>query len=434
MKYEKLNEALGMLPDALTETDAAVTTAPRRRIRGKILLAAALCAGILVMTAAAAVMRYLYAPGVGIVGAGEIQVYACYEEIFVGNARIDAAVLSRTGDFCHVALYVWRDEEVQQDPAQAMQGIPPAELDNVALIVNGREQIRRGASMSTHGFSSYRYEGVPFAEEMTLRDHAGNETVIRFTDVRESDYAQMRGFVLPGGGKLGVIPVTGTGNLFAAELREPISEKIAENAERTSAMAHLSAHCTDGTEGSVSGTVQFEDGSGCLQIAHKAYGKEVEALSLRGVSITHIFNPGWSDTPEVKFTIPAPGESVAVDLVIYDANGITCRVTEITREIGQGLTYKVDVESKHAHLTSFSVMAQAYVRMDVDYMNGQMHIQQENSPVILTNSAQGYDTRDVYITNLNTGETRVAEAGEEAYLSIQVMRYGIEGSGKVQVK
>ncbi len=432
MKYDKLNEALGMLPDALTETDAK--SAPRRRLSGRILIAAALCAAILTLTAAAAVMTYLYAPGVGIVGAGDVQVYACYEDIFVGNARIDAAVLARTGDFCNVALYVWRDEEVQQDPAQAMQGIPPAELDNVALIVNGREQIRRGASMSTQGFSSYRYEGVPFASEMTLRDHAGNETVIRFTDVRESDYAQMRGFRLSGGGTLGVIPVTGTGNLFASEMHEPISEAISEGAERTTATAHLSAHCTDGTEGSVSGTVHFEDGSGCLQIAHKAYGKEVESLSLRGVSIRHLFNPGWDDMPEVKFVLPAPGESVAVDLVIYDANGIVCRVTEITREIGVGLTYKYDIVSEHAHLQNLIAHAEAYVRMDVDYMNGQMHIQQKNAPVTICNSAQGYDTRDVYITDLNTGETRVAEAGEEAYLSIQFLLYGIEGSGTVKMK
>ena len=429
MKYEKLNEALGRLPDTIGDTETARPT--RRRITPRVMIAAALCAAFLMLTAAAAVVKYLYAPGVGIIGAGEVQVYACYEDIFVGNARIDAAVLSRTGDFCQVELYIWRDEEVEQDPAQSMQGIPPAELEGVSLIVNGEEQRRRGATMSTVGFSSYRYEGVPFAEEMTIRDHAGNETVIRFTDVRESDFASMRGFRLNGGGRLSVIPVTGTGNLFATEMREPISEKIAESAEHTSASAYLTVQCTDGTEGNVSGNVQFADSAGCLKISRKAYGKEVKSLSMGAVNVTHRFNPGWDEMPEVKFTIPAPGESVAADLVIYDANGITVRVTEITREIGVGLTYQYDITGRHAHLTNLTAAAEAYVRMDVDYMNGQMHIQNTNTPVTICNSAQGYTARDVYISDPNTGETRVAEAGEEAYLAIRYLHYGIEGSGTV---
>ena len=119
---------------------------------------------------------------------------------------------------------------------------------------------------------------------------------------------------------------------------------------------------------------------------------------------------------------------------LNDANGITVRVTEITREIGVGLTYKFDVKSEHGHLSNFSAHAEAYVRMDVDYMNGQMHIQNKNAPVTICNSAQGFTERDVYITNLNTGETRIAEAGEEAYLGIQILLYGMEADGKVKVE
>ena len=352
MKENKLVDAIGEIDVRFIEEAEAAVTETRRSSRPRVLLCAALIAAVLCIVGFTVAGRFYFAPGVGIIDADSLtapQVWACYDEITLGDAKIDAVVLSEGEEGYTLTVWIWRSEEVEQDPTQAMQGIPPKELSEFDVLIDGEVCRRGGAHLKTSGFSSYTYKNVPFTTSPTLRDSAGNTTTVALTAIDQTRYSYLRGIRIGEEAGMVLVPVSGTENVFVAELTDPRSVEIARGSRNTYAYGSFLVTCDDGTMARANGDIPIRGAktiqSPGIEITKSGYGRGVTAISPYWMNIFHTYDIHTEGHPRVTVTIPEKGSGYDCDEILLDAGGIVARLTRV--EYGEkGLQFTVETENK----------------------------------------------------------------------------------------
>lgn len=350
MKENKLADAIGGI-DARFIEEAEAAAPVSRRPRGRVLLIAALTAVLVCAVGFTVASRFYFAPGVGLIDGDSItapQVWACYDEISLGGAKIDAVVLSEGDEGYTLTVWVWRGEAVEQDPEQAMQGIPPKELSEFDVLIDGAVCRRSGASMRTEGFSTYTYRNLPFTTAPVLRDSEGNTTTVQLKAISETQYGYLRGIRIGDDAWLALVPVSGTENVFAAELTDPRSAEIGAGSRNTYAYGHFIVTCDDGTIARATGDIPIKGAetiqTTAVEINKTGYGRGVTAITPDWFNIIHTYDIHNEANRRVTITVPAKGEGYDCDEVLLDAGGIVCRLTRV--EYGEnGLSFTVAAEN-----------------------------------------------------------------------------------------
>ncbi len=379
MKENKLADAIGEIDVRFIEE--AEAAAPKQRPRPRVLLCAALIAAALCIVGFTAASRFYFAPGVGLIDDDSItapQVWACYDEISLGGAKIDAVVLSEGDEGYNLTVWVWRGEEVEQDPEQAMQGIPPKELSEFDVLIDGVECRRGGTHLRTIGFSSYTYKNVPFSTAPVLRDSEGNTTTVQLKTINETQYGYLQGIRIGKEAGMSLVPVSGTENVFVAELTDPRSAEIARGSRNTYAYGNFLVTCDDGTIARATGDMPIKGTktiqSPAVEITKSGYGRGVTAITPYRMNISHAYDIHTEGHPRVTVTIPAKGEGYDCDELLLDAGGIVARLTRV--EYGEnGLQFTVETENNTGSPILGNV--QGYVHMaysmgptDYTYLDG----------------------------------------------------------------
>ncbi|MBR7184486.1 MAG: hypothetical protein IKD37_02640 [Clostridia bacterium] len=367
MKENPITDALGEIdPTYIAEAETAWQAAPLRP-RARLIPIAALIAILVCAVGFTMAGRLYFAPGMGIIDEDSLtapQVWACYDEITLGGAKIDAVVLSEGNEGYNLTVWVWRGEEVAQDPGQAMQGIPPKELSEFDVLIDGAECRRGGSHLKTSGFSSYTYQNVPFTTAPTLRDSEGNTTTVRLKTINETQYGYLRGIRIGKEAGMALVPVSGTENVFVAELTDPRSLEIARGSRNTYAYGNFLVTCDDGTIARATGDIPIKDAktiqSPAVEITKSGYGRGVTAITPYWMSISHTYDIHTEGHPRVTVTVPERGEGYDCNEILLDAGGIIARLTRV--EYGEnGLQFTVETENNTGSAILGSV--QGYVHM-----------------------------------------------------------------------
>ncbi|MBE6612048.1 MAG: hypothetical protein E7632_06115 [Ruminococcaceae bacterium] len=425
---KKMNEALGYIDERyLTEAETAVR---RPKIRRSALIAAAL-AVMLTIGLAAVGLRY-FAPGVGIVYGESVRVLASMDKIAFGDVEIDTVMLTDMGDgTATVSVWCYRADEVASDPQDAIQGIPPAALSDFTCIVDGVEYRRGGGSYGTQGFANYTFIDVPMTDTVTFRNGENFVTVT----LAELDPGEQGGTIkLKGGKALTLFPVSDSENIWAMEYHDPFALKLAEDAYSVGTQVHLQTIREDGELGSMFGSALL---SGCpvsqrtnVEVGSKDYDKGVAKASL--VNVSHTFQYDTSaDLPEGTVKVPAYGETLPCDVLLYDKHGVTVRAVSVTNG-ERGLQYKLDVQDETGEIPmeSVSATASAYIIKDIWYTYKGERIFKEDAYTPVANSAN--HQYGVWSYDYENDMDIAVEPGTEVILRLSTLFFS-RGSGSFDI-
>ncbi len=428
MKKTLLNEALGSIDEAYID-EAAVIVNKKQLCRGKlpILAAAILCLAMLTVGAAALGMRY-FVPGIGILDDGSMSVYISRGEIKLGEGTIDAIMVTDYGDHKEASVWVWRPESM--DIEGTLDGRVPAELDNVYVVAADKSLIEhRGGSMATAGFSCYYYPDVPATDSITIRDNSGNEVTVSLTDLNKTEYAGVEGIRIDKDKTFAAIPVADSANLIAAEFYDPLTIELASQAASVSAHGIAATVNESGEYGSASGRIILKgisnDRTGShdvMTVGLRSYNKGVTKFMPKSIHLNFHYDIN-SDIPEATFLLPEIGETIEVNLTVYDSEYFTLKVTSVTNS-EEGLQYTYDIENHiddpTFHISFFDV--DAYIYGAVDYMNGQTHIKNDHARINVFNMNMNHE-RGTFITDFSDPDLPAVpiEPGTEITISLMMM-------------
>ncbi len=428
MKKDFLNEALGFINEAYIHEAADITSKKSISLKKFPMLAAAvLCFAVLTVGAAALGMRY-FVPGVGILDDGSMIVYVSQGEIKLGEGNIDAIMVTDYGDHKEASIWVWRPESM--DIEGTVDGRVPAELDNVYVVASDGSLIEhRGGSMATAGFSCYYYPDVPTADSITIRDNSGNEVTVSLTDLNKTEYAGVEGIRIGKDKTFAAIPVADSANLIAAEFYDPLTIELASKAASVSAHGIAATVTESGEYGSASGRIMLKgvsnDRTGrndVMDVGLRSYNRGVTKFMPKSINLNFHYDI-TSDVPEVTFPLPEVGETIEVDLTVYDSEYFTLKVTSVTNS-EEGLQYTYDIQNHiddpTFHIGFFDV--DDYIYGAVDYMNGQTHIKNDHARINVFNMNMDHE-RGTFITDHNDPDFSAVpiEPGTEITISLMMM-------------
>ncbi|MBO5273851.1 MAG: hypothetical protein J6I45_04470 [Clostridia bacterium] len=427
MKKDFLNAALGSIDEAYINEAADITSKKHISLKKLPMLAAAvLCFAILTVGAAALGIRY-FVPGIGILDDGSMSVYISEGEIKLGEGTIDAIMVTDFGDHKEANIWVWRPASM--GITGTVDGRVPAELDNVYVVASDGSLIEhRGGSMATAGFSCYYYPDVPSSESIIIRDNSGNEVTVPLTDLNKSEYAGVDGIRIGEDKTFAAIPVADSANLIAAEFYDPLTVELASGA------ASVSAHCIAATVtetdeyGMIAGSIILKgvdnnrNSNGVMDVGSKCYNKGITKLMPKSINLNFHYDI-TSDVPEVTFPLPEVGETIEVDLTVYDSEYFTLKVTSVTNS-EEGLQYTYDIQNHiddpTFHISFFDV--DDYIYGAVDYMNGQTHIKNDHARINVFNMNMDHE-RGTFITDHSDPDFPAVpiEPGTEITISLMMM-------------
>ncbi len=357
---KKIDAALAMIDEQYI---AEAETAPRRhRARRFVPIAAALAA--LLALGGAAVGIYRFAPGLGIVAENDVRVLTGGAGQILGGVELETVVLTDSDGVGTLSVWVWREEEVRQDPSQAMQGIAPKELEDFHLYIDGIEYRSGTASMSNGGWSRYSFYNLPISEEIELE--SGSERIM--VELTEADGGLTTRYKYDGG-RFELLPIAD--GLVAAQLYDDDLLELAKlGTDGASLHAHFKISHADGSEGSLSGVVHLSGDVGyrddALRLGRETRKKAIEGYELMNLNASFDYQ---SDSEARKLTVPLPakGETLELDEIMLDAGGVKVTLTSVTYgERGLEFAYEVDSE----RFSVYSVDFKASVFGDVKLMSG----------------------------------------------------------------
>lgn len=430
MKESKLTEAVGNL-DAryIAEAESA---SPLHRRPGRVLLIAALIAVAVCAVGFTAATRFYFAPGVGIVDDATLeppQVWAAFDEINLGDTKVDAVVMGEGEDGYNLTVWVWREKAVEQDPLQSLTGIAPKELTDFALFVDGVEYPSLSASMSPSGFSSYSFGGLPLTDTVTLRDSKGNTADVPLKPISESRYAHLKGIAWDDMA-LSLVPISGSTNLFVGRLTDPRTAAIAEDAQSTTTYIDFLLTHTDGSIGKASGDVDLTGIPAphlrCIEVNNDAYDKPITAISPFWIMVGHSFNiHDCPDMPRVTVTVPEIGAGYDCNEVLYAKAGLTVRLTHVERD-RNGLHYTTAIDTADG-LAMSDLQAHVYNsyspgKFDYTYNDGTSVHHDVWPRLVYTDHTTGELTYSIGHNNTDTAYETV-KPGDELVVTLNSLRY-----------
>ncbi|MBQ8510762.1 MAG: hypothetical protein IJ493_12735 [Clostridia bacterium] len=417
MKYERLNEALGMIDERYLDEQ------PPRRIRVKRFLPIAAALFVLLAVGTAALgMRY-FVPGVGILEDGSVTIYTSSEAMTLGDVEISAVLVHETDAGRQATIWIFRPRESELDVSA--DGRVPADMENLYIVDGDTLLPCKFGGGATAGFSCYTYE-VPAGNTLTLRTNDGSEATVTLTDLSKTRWAGIKGIRI-GDMTFACIPAEKGENLLAAELYDPLTVKLAALSSRAYGYVNLHTVRDDGEAGRAGGYMILkgvrEDGNDVVHVMLDDYGKGVSSVSVSDISISHFFDRGTM--PEFAVTIPEKGETLPLDITLMDEAGLKLRVTSVTYG-DKGLEFGYESENGTGNdllvIGDFTVYC--YIYDAVNMYEGEMNVQNDHCPVPVTwkNGSEW----GVYTYDFNDPDFPLVELlpGEEIMITLDYLTYG----------
>ncbi|MBQ8397579.1 MAG: hypothetical protein IJX53_05190 [Clostridia bacterium] len=357
---DRLFDAVGMIDGRYIDEahdGALAEAAQKRRLRGRVLLAAAVLAAALCIVGFAAAGRLYFAPGVGIVdeeSAAFPQVWACYDEgIKLGDAIIDAVVLSEDEEGYTMNIWLYGAKLYPEPRIVTDEMGNETPISDVTVCIDGEEYSAQG-SKTSKGVSAYVFKCLPKHFSPTLRDREGNETTVSLISIGESQYSYIRGISFGKDKAITAIPLSGSENVFTAQLTDPLTFTIAQETQKTYASCTWLITHDDGQTSQLELSEMVIDGKLQAGFSGSALPQDsrdrgIRSLTAQMVVVSHNFasyNPLLIDDPRqfCTFNLPEPGEGIDCDFILYGHHGIVCRVTRIDYT-EQGLVYTTKLEN-----------------------------------------------------------------------------------------
>lgn len=357
---DRLFDAVGMIDDRyITEAHdgALAETAQKRRAHGRVLLIAAALAAALCIVGFAAAGRLYFAPGVGIVNeesAAFPQVWACYaDNIKLGDAAVDAVVLSEGEDGYTMTVWLYGAKIYSEPRTITDETGRETALSDITVHING-ETYSAQSGKTSKGVSSYVFKGLPKYLVPTLRDREGNETTVSLIPIAESQYSYIRGITFGQDKAITAVPLSGSENVFTAQLTDPLTLAIAQETQKTYASCTWQITHNDGQTSQLELSEMIIDGklqAGFSGSALPQNGRDrgIRSLTAEMVVVSHHFasyDPLVIHDPRqfCTFELPELGEGIDCDFILYGQHGVVCRVTHI-EYTEQGLAYTTKLEN-----------------------------------------------------------------------------------------
>lgn len=419
----RLDEALGYIDGALisgTLTETGKESRKMRRIRMRFVPLAAALAVLLTIGAAAIGIRY-FAPGYGIVDGG-VKMLTAKESVKLADTAVEAVMLTESDEGNTLTVWLWRENEVEITEDERTEGRPPAVLGDLTAEINGKVYDDPNWGGGTSGYVTYMFGDVEAGTSVILRS-AGDEVTVELTDARA---ANKSGRIKYGRRQIDLIQVTDKDDLWAAEIYDPLAERLLD--DNIGVQAHLfMASDTDGGVGYYSGSATVVGGkvsNDLVKANIMTHGKNIGTLYLK--SIIYALSFRSADIPDVKISIPEIGETKELDLVLYDNRGIKVRLKSVTRS-EKGLSYNcVTEDTGDLKWVSALTDVRTCLRRDYEYEVSGETISAKNAltPVYTVGS-------DLCVIDFTTGGDIVLSAGDEVVVRLDGMwiQYGETGVG-----
>lgn len=409
----KLNEALGYIEDKyLIEADE--NRCARRKPKLKFVPLIAACALLLAVGVAAVGIRY-FAPGVGIVDGG-VKVYAAKESVMLGDIVVDTVMLTESDEESSLTVWLWRENEVEIDPGQAKQGIPPEELEDLTAEINGNVYDNPSWGGATIGYTTYVFKNVEVGDDVILRSK-GEEVSVPLVDARTS---KRSGTMKYGKKQIELIQVSDDDNLWAAEIKDDFALGFAKEGVGVSATIYLAAK-TDEEVGQLSGDMTLigsgKVSSDVVKASLETHGRSIDELAVKTITYNFRFRDIIDSMPDIKVKIPESGETMPCDLVLYEGNGIIVHLKSVTNG-EKALLYECEVENKSGEKFIGAIAdAKGYVRRDYEYDANGEHIAAKDQLTSIYNR-----NGEVCMYDFTTGEDIVLEPGSEIIVKLVDVR------------
>ncbi|MBR6708427.1 MAG: hypothetical protein IKL84_01975 [Clostridia bacterium] len=344
MKEYKLADAIGEI-DSKFICEAGQTAPARRRIRGGVLLIAALLAVSLCIVGFTIAGKFYYAPGIGIVSddsAYQPRVLANFEEgMMLGDFEIEGVTMGETGKGYELIVWFKGNFNAYFSPHSYV----------FTLNVNGTEYDTRpradanfvSSELHSRGLSSLSLSRLPeSAEQVIIGDHLGNKLTVPLTPIAESRWAYLNSLQLPGGRTLTLVPVGNGDSIFYNRFIDPMIDQVREQCGGwwNPSLTFRTLH-EDGSIGWLKGSA-----NDVLKLSGNETGSPIVEIALDNIRFTILDSPSDNKHPPFSLPCPAEGERITCDATLFAVGDVKIRLTAVERRDGNlYLTYACDGEN-----------------------------------------------------------------------------------------
>lgn len=422
---------------------------PRYR---QILIAAVLMLALSIGVSAYYITAIFFAPGYGILQDADFTIYATKAKVRLGDFIVDAVTRTVDGDESTVCMWLFQAEEIESfmTEEERMIGLPPLQFTDItAVFDDGTELKAISGGLSIPGFGSYIFRDAPDANTFRLRDIYGNEATVTLEDISKTEYANLKGIKFDDV-SMTVVPLSGTGNIFAAEVTDKLTLNLSKYAASTSVKAWFFLEAANGDMGYASGNTMLNGYNdnykySAVEVNANSYDMNAEKLKLWDLLIWHDF---WNlESSERTFIVPNEGESVNCNITMFDAEGIKFKIKSIKNENGV-LTFETEttdnVKGKHRTKAHFYFQVGIYddLKME-DYGVKDEQGNPEKSVYNVFMNLQYYDDGN-YNENVakfttstshsvsGTTVERKINPGDECAIQLNSMRYNYQYDNKME--
>jgi len=289
-----------------------------------------------IQTVIAFISGLFYVPGYGILNDVDFNIYAAKEQVILGDFIIDAVTRTVDENESTVCIWLFRADEIQMTDEERISGIPPLELTNITAVFDDGTEIKaQPGLMATIGFSYYMFNGTPDTNTFRLRDNNGNEAMVTLEDISKTEYADLKGIKF-GDVSLTVVPLSGTSNIFAAELTDKFTLNLSKYASNTGLNAEFYMESADGNIAYAHGDLMLNGYKdtykyGTITTNKNSYNMNATKLMLNYIFVSHSF---YNIKDEYSIIVPNEGENINCNVTIFDHEGIKLKIKSVKNENG----------------------------------------------------------------------------------------------------
>ncbi|MCL2815909.1 MAG: hypothetical protein FWD23_15040 [Oscillospiraceae bacterium] len=428
--WEKIKNALNTADSKSAQNPKThkPTKIQRKYYRG-ILIAAAIALLMSIGVGAYYISTLFFVPGHGILKNADFTIYATKNKVMLGSFVVDAVTRTIDKNESTVCIWLFQSEEIESFLSEEDRriGLPPAEFTNITAVFDDGTEIKvQPGRIEIPGFSTYICKNTPETNTFRLKDIYGNETRVELEDISKTEYANLKGLKFDDI-SMTVVPLSGTGNIFAAEIIDEFTLNIGKHASTTGINASFFMESADGETGYASGNAMLEgynDNYNFHTITANAnnYNMDAKRIMLNYIFVMHSFREikdGYS------VIVPNEGETINCNITLFDAEGIKFTIKNIKNENGvlKCETETIDnVKNKHRTKANFYFSIGIYE----DYIYEEHDkIKTVNLFAPLTGN-HDYDvdnSYDVVWLNLKTNNSTTANPGDELFFQLDSLHY-----------
>ena len=317
----------------------------------------------------------------------------------------------------------------------------------IQKIIDGDEEAFGQGGGAIPGFFSYILKNPPDANTFKIRDNNGREATVVLEDISKTEYANIKGIKFDDI-SLTVVPLSGTGNIFAGELTDKFTLNISKYAQTTGIHSSFWMENADGEIGHAFGGVMLKGYNDEYKYntitsnSGSSYNMNAEKLMLYDLWVTHNFARNFSfgqSEYECSVIVPNEGNSVDCNITLFDAEGIKFIIKSVRNKNGVLIveTETIDnVKNKHRTKAQFNIITGVYTDWNYDDYDD---LDEQGNPTVKTventfvrlqsnnDRDEEYDNYyDVFRSNLITCFSDEVKPGDEIYIQIDNMMYNYQ--------